>query len=102
MARLPRVIAVHGPRHVTQRGNARRFILESDTDRNVYLDLLKQRLTLHEVTMMGYCLMSNHVHVVLVPRRAASASPPLVPGWSMAHKLSAHIKPPLLAPPVLF
>jgi REP element-mobilizing transposase RayT len=49
MARLPRVIAVHGPHHVTQRGNARRFILESDTDRNVYLDLLKQRLTLHEV-----------------------------------------------------
>jgi len=66
------VIAVDGPHHVTQRGNARRFILESDTDRNLYLDLLRQSLTLHDVTMMGYCLMSNHVHLVLVPRRAES------------------------------
>ena len=72
MARLPRVIAVDGPHHVTQRGNARRFILDSDTDRNIYLELLKQSLALHDVTMMGYCLMSNHVHLVLVPRRAES------------------------------
>jgi putative transposase len=72
MARLPRVIAVDGPHHVTQRGNGRRFILDSDTDRRVYLDLLKQSLALHGVAMMGYCLMSNHVHLVLVPGRAES------------------------------
>jgi hypothetical protein len=40
MAHLPRVIAVDGSHHVTQRGNARRFILDGDTDRSVYLDLL--------------------------------------------------------------
>jgi hypothetical protein len=33
MARLARVIAVDVPHHVTQRGNARRFILDSDSDR---------------------------------------------------------------------
>ena len=69
---LPRVFAVHGPHHVTQRGNARRFVLDSDKDRSVYLDLLKQSLALHDVTMMGYCLMSNHVHLVLVTRGAES------------------------------
>jgi putative transposase len=72
MARPPRVIALDGPHHVTERGNARRFILDSDTDRNIYLDLLNQSLALHDVAMMGYCLMSSHVHLVLVPRRAES------------------------------
>jgi hypothetical protein len=33
MTRLARVIAVDVPHHVTQRGNARRFILDCDADR---------------------------------------------------------------------
>jgi len=57
---------------VTQRGNGRRFILDGDTDPDVYLDLLKQSLALHSVATIGYCLMSNHVHLVLVPGRAES------------------------------
>jgi REP element-mobilizing transposase RayT len=40
--------------HVTQRGNGRRFILDSDTDRSVYLDLLKQSLTLHADHSSGH------------------------------------------------
>jgi hypothetical protein len=58
--------------HVTQRGNGRRFILDCYTDRNVYLNLLWQSLALHSVAMTGYCLMSNHVHLVLVPIRTDS------------------------------
>ncbi len=67
MARLPRVISVGGVHHVTQRGNGRRFILETDADRHVYMELLKQSLSLHKVAVMGYCLMSNHVHLLLIP-----------------------------------
>ncbi len=48
MGRLARVIAVGVAHHVTQRGNGRRFLLESDTDRRVYLDLLRENLALHE------------------------------------------------------
>jgi putative transposase len=98
MARLPRVIAVDGPHHVTQRGNARRFILDSDTDRNIYLDLLKQSLALHDVAMMGYCLMSNHVHLVLVPCRAESLGRALKHAhgryasyWNAVHHSSGHV-----------
>jgi putative transposase len=75
------MIAVDGSRHVTQRGNARRFILEGDTDRSVYLDLLKQSLALHAVAMMGYCLMSNHVHL---HGRYASY-------WNATHHSSGHV-----------
>ena len=70
MARLARVIAVGVAHHVTQRGNGRRFLLESDADRRVYLDLLRENLALHEVLLIGYCLMSSHVHLIVIPAGA--------------------------------
>jgi putative transposase len=70
VGRLARVIAVGVVHHVTQRGNGRRFLLESDPDRRVYLDLLREHLALREVLLVGYCLMSNHVHLVVIPAGA--------------------------------
>jgi REP element-mobilizing transposase RayT len=67
VGRLARVIAVGVAHHVTQRGNGRRFLLESDADRRVYLDLLRENLAFHEVLLVGYCLMSNHVHLIVIP-----------------------------------
>lgn len=55
------------PHHVTQRGNARQVILGEDTDRNTYLRLLQQHSELHGLSLLGYCLMSNHVHLVAIP-----------------------------------
>lgn len=72
MARLARVVAVDIPHHVTQRGNGRRFILASDSDRLVYLELLRQHCSLYQLVLQGYCLMSNHVHLIVTPRRADS------------------------------
>src|SRR6201996_6900947 len=70
MARFARVIAFGVPHHITQRGNARRFILESDADRRVYLDLLRQSAERSEIELIGYCLMSNHVHLIAIPNKA--------------------------------
>ena len=67
MTRLARVVAVRVPHHVTQRGNARQFILGADADRNAYLDLLRQSTELHGLELIGYCLMSNHVHLIAIP-----------------------------------
>jgi hypothetical protein len=39
MARLARVVAEGVPHYVTQRGNARQFLLNTDADRMLYLDL---------------------------------------------------------------
>jgi putative transposase len=55
MARLARVVALDSPHHVTQRGNARSFILERDSDRSVYLDLLRHYAALHDLRLLGYC-----------------------------------------------
>jgi REP-associated tyrosine transposase len=70
MARFARVIALQVAHHVTQRGNARQFILDGDVDRKVYLDLLRENADKHQASLVGYCLMSNHVHLVMVPRQA--------------------------------
>jgi hypothetical protein len=54
------------PHHVTQRGNARQFILTTDAERLVYLDLLRHYCTLHWLALVGYCLRSNHVHLMVI------------------------------------
>ena len=72
MPRLARVIAQAVPHHITQRGNARRDVFHSAADRLVYLTLLRQYSILYPCSLVGYCLMSNHVHLIAVPHRADS------------------------------
>ena len=70
MARFPRVVAVGVPHLVTQRGNGRQVILENEADRTTYLELLRQYSELHGLSLLGYCLMSNHVHLIAIPQQA--------------------------------
>ncbi|HMD76223.1 MAG TPA: transposase [Terracidiphilus sp.] len=72
MPRLARVLAVDTPYHVTQRGNARRAVFETDSDRLVYLSLLQEFARLYRLNILGYCLMRNHVHLIALPRRLDS------------------------------
>jgi REP element-mobilizing transposase RayT len=70
MGRFTRVVAVDVPHHVTQRGNGRRFVLEGDADRAIYLNLLRENIVLYGVALIGYCLMSNHIHLIAIPHKA--------------------------------
>jgi putative transposase len=70
MARFARVVAVDIPHHITQRGNGRQVILGSDVDRTTYLGLLRQYLELYRLSLLGYCLMCNHIHLLAVPHTA--------------------------------
>jgi REP element-mobilizing transposase RayT len=63
------VIAVGLPHHVTQRGNGRRAVFHIEQDRIVYLQLLHEYGERYAVRWWGYCLMSNHVHLVAVPMK---------------------------------
>jgi len=74
MALLPRVVLLDVPHHVTQRGNARQVILSSDGDRITYLELLREYAQLYGLGLMGYCLMSNHVHLIAVPHAPEALS----------------------------
>lgn len=70
MARLSRVVIPGIPRHVTQRGNGRRRTFFEEGDYALYLDLLAAAAERAQVEVWSYCLMPNHVHVVLVPSDA--------------------------------
>lgn len=67
MPRFARVVVPECPHHVTQRGNARRTVFFGPSDKQVYLGLLKQYSLFYKLRILGYCLMSNHVHLIVVP-----------------------------------
>ena len=70
MARIARFVVPGLPHHVTQRGNRRETVFFSDADYELYRDLLAQQCRKHGVAVWAYCLMPNHVHLILVPDRA--------------------------------
>lgn len=72
MARLPRVVVAGVAHHITQRGNARQTVLADGADRIAYLELLRHYSEFYSLSVVGYCLMSNHVHLIVVPRTAAA------------------------------
>ena len=91
-------MAVDVPHNVTQRGNARRFMLDVDADRMVYLNLLRQNIELHGVSLIGYCLMSNHVHMVAIPHKMDGLARALkdthgryAAYWNAGHNSSGHV-----------
>jgi putative transposase len=67
MSRFARVVIPGCPHHITQRGNARREVFFSRSDRHVYLGLLRQYAEHYALENLGYCLMTNHVHLVVTP-----------------------------------
>jgi len=70
MSRFARVVVPGIPFHVTQRGNDRQDVFLTDTDRQEYLALLAKRLERTRARILAYCLMDNHVHLVMLPHAA--------------------------------
>jgi putative transposase len=67
MARLARVVVPGHPHHVTQRGNGRARTFFCDADYALYRDLLAEHCRAANVAVWAWCLMPNHVHLILVP-----------------------------------
>lgn len=55
------------PHHVTQRGNRRQPIFFAPGDQEIYRDLLAEQVRRRGVEVWAYCLMPNHVHLILTP-----------------------------------
>jgi len=67
MPRLARTVFAAVPHHVTQRGNRREDVFFNDEHRTRYLEWLEDYCQRYHVEVLAYCLMTNHVHLVLVP-----------------------------------
>jgi len=72
MPRIARCILPGLAYHVTQRGTDRQRVFFTAADRRTYLRLIGENLEDCAVRVWAYCLMTNHVHLVVVPERADS------------------------------
>ncbi|MHC4518259.1 MAG: transposase [Planctomycetota bacterium] len=67
MARLARVVVSGVPHHVTQRGNRRQATFFCEADYDAYIELMAEWCEACGVAVWAYCLMPNHVHLIVVP-----------------------------------
>ena len=79
MPRIPRVVVPGVPHHVVQRGNRREDVFFLAADRLRHMDLLRVYSNRHGLAVVAYCLMSNHVHLVVTPRDAQTLCRTLKP-----------------------
>ena len=88
MARISRIIAVEYPHHITQRGVRSMDIFKNDSDRNTYLQFIKEETQRCAIDIFAWCLMTNHVHFVAVPHTESS----FARGFGEAHKRYTRMK----------
>jgi putative transposase len=65
MARLPRLVIPSQPHHVTQRGNRRDQTFFEEGDYALYKYLLREAAQKASAEIWCYCLMANHVHIIM-------------------------------------
>jgi len=67
MARLARLVVPDVPHHVTQRGNRRQPVFFGDEDYAAYRELVSEACAERGVRCLAWCLMPDHVHLILTP-----------------------------------
>lgn len=69
MPRKPRFYLPGVPAHVVQRGRNREAVFFEDADYLAYLNWLDEAATKYDCSIHAYCLMTNHVHLLVSPRK---------------------------------
>jgi len=70
MPRVARAVFPGIPHHITQRGNRREEVFFGEEDRLTYLSWLSEYCQKYAVKVWAYCLMTNHLHLVMTPSTA--------------------------------
>ncbi len=72
MPRRARISFAELPHHIVHRGHCRNAVFFSDSDRVDYLGTLAESRAALGIEVYAYCLMDNHVHLVVNPRDDAA------------------------------
>ena len=70
MPRTARLVLPGVALHVRQRGHNRERCFFGDNDYALYLGLLRHFANVHACAVHAYCLMTNHIHLLLTPQTA--------------------------------
>jgi len=68
MPRKRREISVNGLYHVIARGNSQQIIFEHDSDYKHFRDMMFDKADETGMLIIAYCLMDNHVHLLVQDR----------------------------------
>jgi len=72
MPSMAQVMLPHVPHHVMERGHNRRALFSKDEDYGRYLEDLRKLSSAVDIRVNRYCLMTNHVHLLLGPGEGAA------------------------------
>ncbi|EXF42562.1 transposase-like protein [Pseudomonas sp. BAY1663] len=67
MPRMGRIVLLNSPHHVVQRGHNRQVVFAAEQDYQRYISDLRELKDVFGVKVYAYCLMTNHVHLLLAP-----------------------------------
>jgi putative transposase len=74
MTRHARFVSPGCPHHATQRGNRKLDTFRDNNDRLKFIELLQLYIKRYELAIWAYALMTNHIHLIAVPRESTSLS----------------------------
>jgi len=74
MPRRARLVIPGIPWHIIQRGNNRSACFYDNCDYQYYLDTLAEQAAKYRCSIHAWCLMTNHVHLLLTPAARDSAA----------------------------
>jgi len=72
MPRIARIVIPGIPHHITQRGNNGQDVFFADEDRAAYVGTLQTQSARFGFAVEGFCLMTNHIHIVGTPQKEDS------------------------------
>ena len=72
MARMKRIVVPGYPHHVVQRGVRSLNVFFEKQDRDAYINFMSEQSSRFGLTILGYCLMTNHIHLLAVPDKKDS------------------------------
>lgn len=87
MPRKARIIVEGMPHHIIQRGTRKQKVFFKAHDHKIYLAILGALTRKYHVAIWAYCLMSNHVHLIVVPETKEG----LAKAMGEIHKMYADI-----------
>jgi putative transposase len=89
MGRRPRPTAAGFVFHALNRGNNRADVFADDGDRQAFLDALAKTKERYPFRLFGYCLMTNHFHLLIRPERGQSVGR-IMQSLTIAHTSRYH------------
>lgn len=72
MPRQGRIVIPENPHHITQRGNYRQEVFDNEKNYRQYCEWINEYAEKSRVDIIAYCLMSNHVHFIVIPKEENS------------------------------